>query len=147
MLQISGIGNGGQAGGFPVTERAGLERVDPERFAVEDVNHLGAEVGKAKPGEFVGVSSRGQGTQVVEHKSETGVRPVVQFANAGEGEQGSRPPQESGSMLVDSGANDNHSVGRSRWFAGSDSETPIKNRFAGLPAQFDCRRFLRFEDR
>jgi hypothetical protein len=91
MLQFFGIGNGRQVGRVPVCERVRLERVNPEQLAVEDMNNLGAEVGEAKPREFPGVSSRGEGGQVVEHKSKTGVRPTVQFANAGEGEQGQAP--------------------------------------------------------
>src|ERR1700677_2530047 len=85
-LQFSGIGDGRQVGGFPVREGARLECVNPEQLAVEDMNNLLAEIGEAKTREFLAVSSRGEGGQVVEHKSDTGVRPAVKFANAGEGE-------------------------------------------------------------
>jgi hypothetical protein len=91
MLQCSSVGNGRPTGGVPVREGCQLEHVDPKRFAVEDMNHLGAESGEAEPLELLRVRALGEGQQVVEHNSETCMRPAVQFTNAGDGEQ--RNPQ------------------------------------------------------
>lgn len=48
MLQITDIGDGGPVGGIFVGVCQRAEGVDPEGFAVEDVQHLGSEAGGAE---------------------------------------------------------------------------------------------------
>ena len=87
-LQGSSFRNGGEVGRIFVFEGELLEGVDPECFAVEDVDDLGAEAGEAEAGEFPDVVGGWDLRQVVEREGEARVGPAVELAHAGEGEHG-----------------------------------------------------------
>ena len=56
--------------------------MDPESFAVENVNDLLPERGKTKTRRFLRVGACGDRGQMVEHERETAVRPGMESPNA-----------------------------------------------------------------
>lgn len=71
-----------------VGERGGLEGVDPEGFAVEDVDDLGVEVRGPETRDVSRVVGGGDCGEVVERAAEAKVGPRVELADAFEGEYG-----------------------------------------------------------
>ena len=87
-LELAGFGDGRVAGRVFVFEGELLEGVDPECFAVEDVDDLGAKAGEAEAGEFFRVVRCGDSREVIKDEGQARVGPVVELAHAGEGEHG-----------------------------------------------------------
>jgi len=86
-LQDSGIGDVRPVGGDLILEADGLESVDPECFAVEDMNYLSTERREAEARKFFRIITFGYCREMIERKSEAAVCPAVQLTDAGESEQ------------------------------------------------------------
>jgi len=93
-LEASGVGDGGPIGRGLVNKRDRLERVDPKPLAVEDMNHLRMDGGKAKAGNFFCVRIVGNCGEVVEQRSEARMGPFVEFADTGDREHSNSPLME-----------------------------------------------------
>jgi len=81
-LQESGISDGGVVAWIPIAISPSLKRVDPESFAIENMNHLLAERRKSEARHFPCVVTCGNRGQMVEHQRKAAVRPGMEFPNA-----------------------------------------------------------------
>ena len=97
MLQAPGIGDGRPVGGILILVLGCLEGVDPESFAVKDMHHLCAKRWETEAWKFFHVLLFGERREVIEHKSEAGIRPAMQLADSDESEQ-EQPPFGSDSL-------------------------------------------------
>jgi hypothetical protein len=82
LLQEPRIGQTGTFPGVSVNVPQALKRVDPESFAVEDMNGLFTQRGEAETGQFLPIITCGDCGQVVQDKIEAGVGPAMEFSNA-----------------------------------------------------------------
>ena len=97
MLQAPGIRNRRPVGGVLILEVSCLEGVDPESFAVKDMNDLRAKRWEPEAWKFFHILFFGNRREVIEQKSEAGIRPAMQLADSGESEQ-EQPPFGSDSL-------------------------------------------------
>ena len=88
LLQPPGIGDSRKLGGVMVGIGQSTKCVNPESFAIEDVNHLLADGRKAVTRHFGCIIARREHAQVVQDPRQAGVGPLVEFPNAVEGEHG-----------------------------------------------------------
>jgi len=87
LLQKPGVRKRGTFGRIPINIGKSLQDVNPESFAVEDVDHLVPQRGEAEVGQFSQVVARWNRRQVVERYIEAGVCPGMKFLDAFEGER------------------------------------------------------------
>jgi len=85
-LQESGVRDCGALGWTLVRVREPLERVNPESFAVQYVEHLLAKCRRAEASHLSPIIACGDSGKVIEHDIEAGVSPAVQFPNTFKGE-------------------------------------------------------------
>jgi len=90
-LKTNGVSDGRKFRWLGIDVIASLKDADPEAFAIEDVNHLLLYGIEPEAGKFSCVGVRWESRYMPEQESEAGVRPIVQFANAVDGEHPSLP--------------------------------------------------------
>ena len=66
----------------PVDVPRALERLDPEPFAITNVNHLVAQRGKSEVRKFFRIIARGDCGHMVQHHIQAGMGPVMKLSNA-----------------------------------------------------------------
>jgi len=91
LLERNSIRNPREVGGDAIDVTEPLQCMDPETFAIEDVDHLPVERAEAEAGQFRFIRIGRNCGEVIENDSDSSVRPIVKFANAIDCEHGSLP--------------------------------------------------------
>jgi len=86
FLKTNGISDRRKFIWISIKVRESLKNADPEAFAIKDVNHLLLNRVESEARKLFGVGIRWESRYMPEEKSEAGVCPIVQFANAVDGE-------------------------------------------------------------